>query len=78
MCPRSCVNLVNFTTVPPSGRILYVNAAGLLFNTYLRCVCFSKAKCSPISYTYCVEPVSLRSTVYLHMTRAVGPMTSSS
>lgn len=29
------VNVLNFAVVPPAGRVLYVNAAGLLWNTYL-------------------------------------------
>lgn len=29
-------NMVNFLLVPPTGRVLYVNCAGLLWNTYLR------------------------------------------
>lgn len=32
-------NMFNFMLVPPSGRVLYVNAAGLLWNTFLRCGC---------------------------------------
>mmetsp|Transcript_11397 Transcript_11397/g.41712 ORF Transcript_11397/g.41712 Transcript_11397/m.41712 type:complete len:212 (-) Transcript_11397:297-932(-) len=28
-------NIINFALVPPSGRVLYVNAAGLLWNSYL-------------------------------------------
>lgn len=28
-------NLINFMTVPPAGRVLYANAAGLLWNTFL-------------------------------------------
>ena len=30
------MNMINFTTVPPSSRILYVNLCGLVFNVYLR------------------------------------------
>ena len=29
------VNIVNFALVPPSQRVLYANAAGLLWNAYL-------------------------------------------
>lgn len=28
-------NLINFMAVPPSGRVVYANAAGLLWNTFL-------------------------------------------
>ncbi|KAK9820968.1 hypothetical protein WJX81_002298 [Elliptochloris bilobata] len=28
-------NMINFLLVPPAGRVLYVNGAGLLWNTYL-------------------------------------------
>jgi len=30
-------NMANFLLVPPTGRVLYANCAGLLWNTFLRC-----------------------------------------
>ena len=39
-------NMINFLMVPPTGRVLYVNCAGLLWNAYLRRVlCFPFVRC---------------------------------
>lgn len=35
------VNTFNFMYVPPTGRVLYVNIMGLVWNSYMRRVCFS-------------------------------------